>query len=164
MMIEALQLYHFVIAALLLEQLVMRALFGNDTVPHEVYAIAVLDCTETMCDRNSGPSARCFVQCLLHNPLGLRIEGRSGFIQQQDLRISNESSGDCDALFLPSGKRGTLVADLGVKAIGKGKDEVQDIGVPASLFEVFLGDILRSFGSTQEHVEADGSSIQGLES
>ena len=61
------------------------------------------------CSSRSG-----FVQGALHNRFTLSIQSWGGLIQKQNIRISNESSGDGYSLFLTSGELSPTLANQGV--------------------------------------------------
>lgn len=44
--------------------------------------------------------------------LALRVQGRSGLIQEEDLGVSDDGPGDGDALLLAAGQLGALGADV----------------------------------------------------
>lgn len=60
-------------------------------------------------------------ECLVRRHLfTLGVQGRGGFIQQQDLGVSHNRPGDGDALLLSSGQLGTLGAHLSLVFLHKG--------------------------------------------
>lgn len=92
----------------------MRAGLGNDTVLEHVDAVGVLNCTESMGDRNRRAVLGCLVERALHDLLRLGVESGSGsvrgaavriaepvgpnwvylLVQQEDLRVADESPRD----------------------------------------------------------------------
>ena len=73
-----------------------------------------------MSNDNACPSLPSLVQGLLHHLLTLRVQGRGGFIQQQYLGVSDESSGNSNTLLLPSAELGPFRAH--VSAVGLGSE------------------------------------------
>jgi hypothetical protein len=65
--------------------------------------------------------------------------------------------------FLASAKLTTFAADFSVKAIGKGANEIKNVGISASSLNLFLCNLVLWLGSTQEDVESDSASIQRLQ-
>lgn len=64
--------------------------------------------------------------------------------------------------FLASAKLTTFAADFGIKAVGKGTNEIKDVGISASSLEFFLCDLVFWFGGTQKDVESDSAGVQRL--
>ena len=52
--------------------------------------------------------------------LALRVQGRGGLVQQQDLGVPDDRPGDGDALLLTAGQLGTLRAHVGVVLLRAG--------------------------------------------
>src|SRR5712691_5655464 len=65
---------------------------------------------------------------LLDQLLGLRIDGRCGLIEDQDLGIAQDSSDNGDPLALPPGELVPPLADLRVIAVRLGQDKAVGIG------------------------------------
>ena len=49
---------------------------------------------------NGGAALPCSVQSILNNLLALRVQGRGGLVQEEDLGVPHQSPGDGDALLL----------------------------------------------------------------
>jgi hypothetical protein len=55
-----------------------------------------------MGDDDTRASLHQVIECFLHEPLSLRIEGTRGFIEYEYLGIGKDRSGDSDTLLLSS--------------------------------------------------------------
>ena len=56
-----------------------------------------------MGDDQRGAAASDAVELVLDIPLGVAVERRSGFVEQQDRRAFEDGAGDGDALFFAAG-------------------------------------------------------------
>ena len=56
-------------------------------------------------------------QRLLDGALGLGVEGRGGFVEDEDRRVLDEHAGDGEALLLAAGELDAALADDGVEAV-----------------------------------------------
>ena len=63
---------------------------------------------------NGCPSGPGLVQGRLNDRLALGVQGRGGFVEEQNLRVSNEGPRDGDALLLSAGQLSAAFADQGV--------------------------------------------------
>ncbi len=61
---------------------------------------------------DGGPAFPCPVQSLLDNLLTLRVQGRGGLVQEEDLGVPHQSTGDGNPLLLSSAQLGTLATDI----------------------------------------------------
>lgn len=134
-----------------------------------------------MRDGDRRPSLGSGVEGFLHDLLRVGVERRGRLVEQQDLGIPQKSTGNGNTLLLTTGQLGALAADLGVETTGtrrqyraivstkqrnllrKRLDEVEDVGVAASGFDLFLRDFFDGLRGTEQDVEADGTSVQSLE-
>ena len=78
-------------------------------------AVGVADGGQAMSHDDSGASLTRFVQRLLHHRLALGVQRRRGFVQQEDLGIAHQGSGDGDALLLATAELGAALSDLRLK-------------------------------------------------
>ena len=54
------------------------------------------------------------VQCILDNFLALCVQSGGGFVQEEDLWVSHQGTGDADALLLSPTQLGALCTDVGI--------------------------------------------------
>ena len=100
-----------------------------------------------MSNHNGGPVIHDVVQGYLDLPLGGLIQGRCCLIKDQDLRASNDGSGDGDPLFLAPRELAALDPALDVKSVvqleglllgASPVDIALDSGEDSLLFFLFL--------------------------
>ena len=82
----------------------MRALLAQAAFVKDQNAISVLDGAQAMRDHQRGSSGKQLVQRFADQLLGLRIDARRCFVQNQETRIVRQSSGEVDQLALPDGE------------------------------------------------------------
>ena len=75
---------------------------------------------------------------ILDEAFGLGVEGRSGFVEDEDRRVFEDSAGDRYALTLATREARTTVANVGLIAIGGSHDEIVGIGNASGLFDFGL--------------------------
>jgi hypothetical protein len=158
--LQTLQVHQLEILPPLLQQLTVRPVLHDPALIEHVDHIRFLDRAQPMRHRDRSSSPRGRIEGRLHDLLGFRVQRRSGFVEEEDLRIAEERPGDCDPLFLPAGEHAALGADDGgeavtvveaalagmlqVKRFRDGRDlrqrhdEIIDIGVFAGLHDFFL--------------------------
>mmetsp|Transcript_17903 Transcript_17903/g.27687 ORF Transcript_17903/g.27687 Transcript_17903/m.27687 type:complete len:288 (-) Transcript_17903:975-1838(-) len=79
------------------------------------------------------------IQSLLDLMFRLSIESRGGLVEQKDLRLANQGSGDCDSLLLASRQLHSTLSNDGVVALredGLVLHEGQSIGLSAGLVKI----------------------------
>ena len=94
----------------------MGARFDNLALLHKVDLVALLDSAETVCDRDRRTTLGCAIQCILNNSFTVAIEGRRGFIKEQNSGVAEQRTGDGNALFLTAAELAALATDLSVEA------------------------------------------------
>src|SRR6185295_17453473 len=82
-----------------------------------------------MSDRDRGATFGQPFECELDLLFRFRIEGRSGFVEQENRSVLEQSPRNRDALLLPAGKETTFVADERLVAFRLRHDEVVRVGV-----------------------------------
>ena len=80
----------------------MIALFDNLSVFEDDNLVGIEDRLEAMSNDKASPSSYNCFHSLLNLTLRHRIDIRSRFIQNQDLRIRQQGSSNGNQLFLPS--------------------------------------------------------------
>lgn len=102
--------------SLLSGQLVMGARFDNLALLYEVDLVALLDSAEAVSDRDRRTALGRTIQCILNNSFTVAIESGRGFIKEQDSRVTKQSTGDGNTLFLTAAELTTLATDLSIEA------------------------------------------------
>lgn len=94
----------------ILAQSCVGALLDNISVVNDNYAITFLDCAQTVCDDDRGPTLHGVLQGFLNDLLALLIECRSCLVQNKNSGIANQSAGNCNSLLLAAGELATTKA------------------------------------------------------
>ncbi len=100
---QTLQLHQLEISSLTLQELVVFPALYHLAPIQDVNYVGVLDGAEPMRHDDRGPTPSRSVERRLHDLFGLRVERRGCLVEQQDLRVSDESPGDGDTLLLTAG-------------------------------------------------------------
>ena len=93
------------------------------TLMNHSYDVRVIDGRETVSDDNGCSTLPCFIESFLDDFLALRIEGRGGLIEKEDLGVSDESSCNGDSLLLSTAQLGTLATNISGIALYKKKEK-----------------------------------------
>jgi len=109
-------------------------------------------------DDQGCPSGHEVVQGLLHLDLRLRVQGRSGLVEDQDRGVLEDGPGDGDPLALPAGELRSRLADDRIVPLGKLHDEVVGMGGPGGSDDLLLAPLDVPVGDIVSHriVEEDG--------
>jgi hypothetical protein len=104
---------------------------------------------------------------LLDEELGLRVHTCCRVIEDQDLRVEEEGSGDGDTLLLAAGKGHAAFADPFLVAVGQADDEVVDAGRLRGCLDLFLrgvwpavADVVANRADEKEHVLLDDADVR----
>ncbi|MNP21554.1 hypothetical protein D3C76_1141770 [compost metagenome] len=89
-----------------------------------------------MGDHQGGASLHDVIQGCLDVPLGFGVEGRSGFVENQQRRILEQRPGNRQTLALATGEQHAVLADLSVEALGQLLDELLGISIGSSGFDL----------------------------
>ena len=76
------------------EELLVGAALDDHTAVDDADHVGILDGRETMGNDNGGTSPAGLVERLLDNLLRLRVEGRRGLVEQEDLGVADECTGN----------------------------------------------------------------------
>src|SRR5450631_4651023 len=85
----------------------------------------------------AGPVLHHIIYCVLYEALTFRIEGRSGFIQNQDGWIFQHRTRNGNPLPFTTAKFGTPVSDIGLVTVFFLADELMSIGYAGGLLNIF---------------------------
>jgi hypothetical protein len=133
----------------------MSTVFDNLAFLHHDNAIGIPHSGESM-----GNDKRChtsqfslhLVNGSLHFCLVLLVQSASGFVEDEDTGLLDESSGKSDSLFLTSRKLATAGTDISVDACSSRLDEIPSIGLPQSLLDFSISGV----GFAHQDVLLDG--------
>ena len=84
---------------------------------------------QNMADDEHRPVFGKFLEHRVNDFFALRIHCRSRFIQNQNCRVSENRTGQCNTLALTAGKLSTLVTDHRVKAVRQLTNEPGSLGL-----------------------------------
>ena len=103
-------------------------------VVHDRDAVRFARGRDALGDDDLGHAGAVLFQCLVERRLGPEVEGARAVVEDEDLGVFEERSGDGDALALAAGEAHTALRDGGVVAVRLGEDEILglgDLGGPA---------------------------------
>src|SRR5258706_2093609 len=95
-------------------QLVVRAHLRDPSIVEDNDLVSVANRTQAMRDDERRLPCENLLQVALNDPLGLGIERRGRFVENQDARIVQDRPRDHYALFLSTAQAGAALADLRV--------------------------------------------------
>ena len=119
-------------------ELLMGSFFHNAVLSQDQNQIRVPYGSEAVGDGKGSAALRQFLQGALHQLFALVIQGRGGFVQNQNRRVFQENPGDADPLLLPSGKLYAPLSHIGVIAVGQVRDELVGAGKLSGADDFFL--------------------------
>jgi hypothetical protein len=93
----------------------MTSLLNDGALIHYHNVLCVANCAQSMCNSNGCAAFRGLIQCLLNNAFGSWVERRCGLIEEQNGRIANDSSGNCN--------RQRLIVNRGFVALREGQQD-----------------------------------------
>lgn len=97
------------------------------------------DCREAMSD-DEGSTALCeLLERGLDVLFGARVERGSGFVKEDDFRVLEDGTCDCDALFFAARESEPALAHFGLVCVGETHDLVVDAGGAAGVEDHFVG-------------------------
>jgi hypothetical protein len=111
--LQALQTDQLPVPALGVHEFHMCPVFDHDTFVNHVDHISLLDRRQAMRYSNGRASLSCSVKCRLDHLLGLRVQGRGGLVEQQDLGVAEQGAGDGDTLLLAPREQSCFAANGG---------------------------------------------------
>ena len=78
---------------------------------------ALLNGAQSVSDHDRGPVVHHIIESLLHLSLGLFVESGGRFIEDQNLGLADNRSGDCDSLLLTAGKFASSQPTVDVESV-----------------------------------------------
>ena len=93
----------------------MSARLDNLALLHEVDLVALLNSAETVRDRDRGTTLGRSIQRVLNDSFTVAVEGRSGFIKEQNSGVTEQSTGDGDTLLLTAAELAALATGLSIE-------------------------------------------------
>lgn len=86
-------------------------------------------------DKGCAPGEKC-LEGLADEGFTFGIEGTGGFVENEEVGLEENGTGDADALTLPTTEESTAVANGGVVGLGELKDEVVGLGNLSRLLDL----------------------------
>ncbi len=108
----------------------MRAAFDDPSGVEHQDLVGAHNCRQTVGDDQGGTADCDLLQLGLDGLLGLRVEGRGGFVEDQYRRVLQQRAGDRHALLFAAGQLQAALADPRLVAFGQSLDEVVDMRRP----------------------------------
>ena len=121
---SGLQCFQLVEISFLFHQLVVAADFDNLTVPHRNDPVRIADRGKSVCYQEGRAVFHHVAGRFLNFFLGGRIQRARGFIEYDDLRLTNQCPGDGNSLTLTAGKLIPVFSQLRIDAIRKLFDHI----------------------------------------
>lgn len=168
----------------------MRAPLGDAPILEDEDDVGVLYGRQAVGDGDRRAVLGRLVERLLDDALGLAVERRRRLVEQKDLRVADEGTGDGDALcvrgrregqslgeggrraletldddeggrtLLAAREHGALAADVRVVAVREADDQVVDVGVLARLLDLLLRDLLGRDVGAERDVVPDRAGVE----
>ena len=129
----------------------MRARFAQLALVHDQDQVCPLNGGQPVRDDYRGTASDHLLQRGTNAKLCFRIDGRCGFIQNQDRRPVCQRARKADQLLLASGECGSALVHLGIEALRQRTDKVTDIDLVRGPLHLCIRDVCR----TQANVAAD---------
>lgn len=112
--------------------------------------VGVDDCGESVGDYDCCSVGHEFFEGFLHESFAFGVEGRGGFVEDEDSGVLKDCAGDADSLALTAGESAAAVADEGVVAMLCGHDEFMCICDAGGLLYLLACGALHSEGDVIE--------------
>ena len=147
------------------EQFVVSAAFNDASFVEHAYFVGILDGREPVGDGDGGACLHKPVEGFLHQSLALGVEGGSGLVEDKNVGVLEDGTGDADALALSAGEFAAAVTHVGVVAVLTLHDEVVGVGNFGCFDDLFHRGVLDAEGDVAEEgvVEEDGFLIDVAE-
>jgi hypothetical protein len=110
------------------DELLVRAGLDDAPVMHHDDPVGPLDRRQPMGDDQRCASFHQSCQRPLHSPLGLGIQRRGCFVEDQHRGVFQQCPGNRNPLALPAGQQHAPLAALRIEAVGQFVGEFGDIG------------------------------------
>jgi len=122
-------------------QLVVRPLLDDPPLLHHADLVRVPDRRQPVRDDNRRPLRLLhqLVERRLHHLLARRVQRTRRLVQQQHRRVLDHRARNRHALLLPPREETPLLADVGVKLVGKLLDKVVSVRHPGRLLHLLPG-------------------------
>mmetsp|Transcript_35791 Transcript_35791/g.57672 ORF Transcript_35791/g.57672 Transcript_35791/m.57672 type:complete len:238 (-) Transcript_35791:3257-3970(-) len=137
------------------DQFLVCPLLDHDSVPNDQNDVAVGDGRQAVRDGKTSPSRTSSLQRSLDHTLALGIQGTGGLVEQQQRRITNQSTANSNTLLLTPRELGSPWAHLSVQALAAVLVQEAQVGHLLASLQVLVGDGL-TIREAIENIGADG--------
>ena len=117
MLLQTLQANQFPVPALQPHQLRVRAPLNHNSPVHHEDTIRFLNRAQPVRHGDSRTAFGSFVESGLDDFFAFRVQGRGGFVEEQDLRVAEECAGDGDTLLLTPREESGFGSDWGCESV-----------------------------------------------
>lgn len=148
---KALQCHKFGVTAMMGHEFGMGAALDDAAMVEDHDAVGSHDGGEAMGDNHSGTAVQHIVEGGLQETFVLGVERRSGLVEDEQIGVTQQSTGNADALTLSAGEEASALAEVGLIAIGKLHDELVGLCCLGSSDDLFFGGIGASEGDVACH-------------
>src|SRR6266498_479676 len=107
-----------------LQKLFMRALRGDPAFIEHQNLVGVEYRADALGNHKAGAAMHQVVERLLNIVLSHQVHAAGRVVEDQQARVEQECTGDCNALFLAARKCGAALADRGVVPLAEAHDEI----------------------------------------
>ena len=118
---------------------------------HDQNFVCIDHCGQAVCNDQGGFILRCAGQFSLNGPLIGRVQSRGGLIKDQDGRIFEQGSGNGHTLLFTTRKFQATLANGGVVAFGRGRNEVVNPRSFGGSFYFFLRSACEAIANVVGH-------------
>ncbi len=142
---------HARIATAVLEQLAVRAALDHPTTLHHQDFMGIDHRGQPVRNHQRGLVLGGAAQFGLYGPLVAGIQGRSGFVKNQNRRILQQGPSDGHPLLFAARELEATLTDHGLIPFWRGADEIVDARSPSRLFHLLAAGPGATVGDVVEH-------------
>ena len=127
----------------------MRTEFLDIAISNKGNSISVLDGSQAVGNDNASVvlGLHELIQCGLHNGLRFVVQGRSSFVQKENLWLLDKSASNCNSLLLTTRKLSTTLTNRSIKPFRELHDEIVGIGLASSFLDFFTSCVRSTIGN-----------------
>ena len=129
------------------QQFLVGALFNNITFIHHQNLVGIFNRRQTMSNDKTGAVLQQATHGALNEQLGTSIDRTGRLVQNENLRVADESTGNGEQLLLPLRNIGAFFVEHGLVAIGQGANKVIRKCSFGGCYHFFLAGSLASIGN-----------------
>ena len=131
---------------------------GNLAVFHDNDDVGILNGGNTLGNDQLGGSGNFFLEGLADHSVRMGIHSGGRVVQDQDLRLFQQGTGNAQPLLLAAGDIAAPLLDVGIVAVREGGDELIGTGQLTGVDQL----LIRGVGIAPAQVFLDGAGEQGV--